>query len=153
MRNEIKQKLERFLSREIAIEYKACLYFSCILFFYSVWLIVRQSYFASVWIIWEVVFTAYAVSYLQVYFLQNVDEAERLGKKEVLRIALCICLYTGISWGFGWFGRSLLATVLFAAYMLLCYVSIYLCNKIKREIDTKHLNRMLTEYKQGAGHD
>lgn len=150
--NEKKRKWDRFFSREIAIEYKACLYFSCIIFFYIVYLMLESNYFASIRVIWEIVLTAYAVGYIQVYLFWNFDEAERIGKREWCGIWLCACLYAGMSWGFHWFDRKPAATVLFVGYMLFVYVCVFLCNKIKRDIDTRHLNQLLDAYKSGEEH-
>lgn len=145
------ERLNRIIGREIAIEYKACLYFACILFFYSVYLILERRYSVSLWVIWEIVLTAYAVGYMQVYLFWNFDEAKRFGKREFFCAALCSCLYAAAAWGFGWFGRSAAATLLLAAYMMLCYLCVFFCNRWKREIDTRDLNRMLAAYKQGDG--
>lgn len=152
MRSDRKRGFLRLISREIAIEYKACLYFACAMFFYSAWLILGGRYYASVAVIWEIVLTAYAVGYMQVYLLRNFDEAERIGRTELVDAVVCCCIYAGVSFGLGWFERGTAATLLFAAYMLLCYLCVFLCNKIKRDIDTKHLNRMLEEFKKGEAH-
>lgn len=153
MKSEIKKKLRKCLSTEIGIEYKACLYFSCIVFFYSAYLLVQKNYAASVAVLWEMVLAAYAMGYLQVYLFRNFDEAERLGKKEIGGILFCTCLYAGISWGFNWFDKSAPATLLYAVYMLLCYGSVFWGNKIKRMIDTENLNKMLTEFKKEGNHE
>ncbi|MDO4333338.1 MAG: DUF3021 domain-containing protein [Eubacteriales bacterium] len=153
MKSETKRKLRKYLSAEISIEYKACLYFSCIVFFYSACLLVQKNYFASVAVLWEMVLTAYAMGYLQVYLFRNFDEADRLGKREAASILLCACLYTGVSWLFKWFDRSAPATLLYLAYMLLCYGCIFLCNKVKRMIDTQNLNKLLTEFKKEGKHE
>lgn len=153
MKREWKERLQGIISREIAIEYKVCLYFSCIMFFYFFYLMLGRNYLASIWVMWEMVLTAYAVGYMQVYLFRNFDEAERIGKREIGSIVLCSCIYTGVSWGFGWFDKKVIPTLLFAGYLLLCYLCIYLCNKIKREIDTKNLNKMLKAYKKGETHE
>lgn len=153
MRSETKKKLKKCLSTEISIEYKACLYFSCIVFFYSAYLLLRKNDSASVLFLWEMVLTAYAMGYFQVYLLGNFDEADQLRKRELAGIFLCTGLYTGLSWMFGWFDRSVWATGLYAVYMLLCYGSVFLCNRIKRMIDTENLNKMLTEFKKEGKHD
>lgn len=147
------KRLKNIISREIAIEYKVCLYFACILFFYSAWLILGKSYYASIWMIWKMILTAYAVGYMQVYLFQNFDEAERIGKREGFCIILCSGIYTGVSWGFGWFDREPVPTLVFGLYMMLCYLCVFLSNKFKRDIDTKNLNRMLEDYKRGAEHE
>ena len=91
---------------------------------------------------------AYLMGYLQVYVLGNFDEAEHLGKRQVLFILLCTVLYTGASWVLGWFDRDGVPTLIFAGYMVFAYGCMFLVNKLKRNIDTENLNRMLTEYKR-----
>lgn len=151
--NKWKRGLGKFLCWEIAIEYKACLYFCCILFFYFAWLIFQGIYFASILVMFEMILAAYLIGYMQVYVFHNFDEAESLGKKEWRGILFCACVYTGVSWGFGWYDRSVAATFLFLGFLLLCYFCIFLINKIKRAADTQRLNRMLAEYKEGEGRE
>lgn len=142
------ESFKKLLSREIVIEYKACLYFCCIIFFYFVYLLCRRTYLASVVFLFEMILTAYAAGYVQVYLFHNSDEAEQLEKKDILGILFCTFLYGGVSYGFAWFGRSIIATLLFLVYMLFVHYCVYLLNKIKRAIDTENLNRMLTEFKK-----
>lgn len=144
-----RERLNRIISREIAIEYKACLYFACVLFFYSVYLVFKRRYAVGLLAIWEIVLTAYGVGYIQVYPLRNFDEAERFGKRELFCAALCSCVYAAAALGFGWFGKNLTTGLLFAGYMMLCYLCVFFCNKWKRRIDTRNLNRMLAAYKRG----
>lgn len=149
----MKNKLKEILSREIAIEYKACLYFSCIIFFEWAYLFYRRMDAIPMIYIWEIILTAYAIGYLQVYLFDNFDEAEQFKMKEIARALLCTCMYVAMSVLFGWFGRNFFATVLFFGYICLCYFCIFLCNKIKRTIDTERLNDMLEAYKKGAAHE
>ncbi len=148
MKNKIKKGFLRYLRDEIAIEYKACLYFFFILFFYCVCLVCNGIYSAGIWHMAEIILTAYCMVYLQVYGFHNFDEAEQLGKKEAAAMFLCTGLYTAASFGFQWFGRHMAVTVLFFCYMLFGYWCVYLINKIKRKIDTENLNRMLSEFKK-----
>ena len=141
------------LSREIAIEYKACLYFCCMLFFYFGYLLCTGRDSASILMMWEMILTAYFVGDLQVYFLGNFDESERLGRRENAAICLCSGIYIAASLFFGWFEGNIIATVLFFGYLLLCYVCVYLCNKVKRKIDTDKLNAMLTAYKESREYE
>lgn len=141
----------RYLRDEIAIEYKSCLYFFAILFFYCVCLVCRGIYSADMLHMAEIMLTAYGIGYLQVYGLHNFDEAEELGKREGFSMFFCTGLYTATSFGFGWFGRNIAATVVFYIYMLFGYWCVYLINKIKRKIDTENLNWMLTEFKKDIG--
>lgn len=148
MRNKLIRGFKRYLSDEIAIEYKACLYFFAILFFYCVYLIYNGIYSASILHMSEIILTTYIVGYLQVYGLYNFDEAEKLSGREAAALFLCSGLYTAVSFFSGWFGQSMAVTGLFFFYMLFMYWCAYLVNKIKRTIDTENLNKMLKEFKE-----
>ena len=111
------EKLKKFLSLEIGIEIKACLYFSIIMFFYFCYRILTGSLEASIPLMVEIVLTAYAMSYLQVYLLQNFDEAERFGSGVIVRSLFCTTLYTAVSYLLGWFDRNLTAAFAFFLYM------------------------------------
>ncbi|MDO5423759.1 MAG: DUF3021 domain-containing protein [Eubacteriales bacterium] len=149
----MKRKFRDILSREIAIEYKACLYFCCILAFYFLWLVCRGIYEAHILYMFEMVMTAYAAGYLQVYALRNFDEAEQIGRREVFSALLCTCLYAAASYGMGWFGKTPWLTAAFGGYIFFCYFCVYLCNKVKRRIDTEKLNDLLAMYKKGEPHE
>ncbi len=140
--------LKRYFSVEVSIEYKACLYFFAILFFGCVRRVLLGSVQMSILHMAEMIAAAYLMGYLQVYVLGNFDEAEHLGKRQVLFILLCTVLYTGASWVLGWFDRDVIPTLIFAGYMVFAYGCMFLVNKLKRNIDTENLNRMLTEYKR-----
>lgn len=148
MKNKLIRRLKACLSAEIAIEYKACLYFFVILFFYCCVLAFRGIFQAGLLHMGEMILAAYLMGYLQVYVLGNFDEAETLGKREVFYILLCTAIYAGISWLCGWFDRNPAATAGFAGYMAFAYWCAYLVNKIKRDTDTEKLNQMLTKYKE-----
>lgn len=149
MMNKLKGKFKNYLRTEIAIDYKTCTYFFCILFYYCIYLICQGVYLADMLYMLEMVATAYFISYLQVYGFHNFDEAQRLGKKDTPGIVLCAGLYAAVSYLFAWFDKNLVATLLFPAYMLFIYYIVYIANKIKRVIDTENLNKMLTEFKKG----
>ncbi len=144
-----KENWEFFVSREISIEYKACLYFYSILVFYCIYLACTGVFQASVLFMCEMILSAYLMGYLQIYLLDNFDEAEHFGKKEFGQSAFCSLLYTGASYLFGWFDRNLLVTGLFFAFFVFAYWCVYLVNKIKRDIDTKNLNELLVQFKEG----
>ncbi len=149
MAKSFKEKFKTWLSAEVEIEYKACIYFGCILAFaccYNLW---RGTNYVNIFHMLEMIFTAYIVCYLQVYFFHNFDEAEKIDGSSILGAALCTGIYTVVSWLFNWFERNLIAEILFSGYMLLLFFSIYLINKIKRIADTEKLNGMLEEFKKG----
>ncbi|MCR5156084.1 MAG: DUF3021 domain-containing protein [Butyrivibrio sp.] len=134
---------ELYLTKEIGIEFKACLYFFAILFFYCVVRLIGGSFVAEMLHMLEMILACYVIGYIQVYLLWNFDEADALGGKEILGIAVCTVIYSVLSYVFKWFDRSLLATVIFAAYILLCYVCVFFIYKSKRYIDDKKLNEDL----------
>lgn len=143
---------ELYLTKEIGIEFKACLYFFAFLFFYCVFRIIGGVYEASILHMTELIFTCYIIGYIQVYVLWNFDEADSLSAKEILGMVLCTIVYVVLSWLFNWFDKNILATALFAAYILVTYFCVYLVYKCKRSIDDKKLNEDLrlfqTEHKK-----
>ncbi len=153
MGNKFTEKLKTYLSVEILIEYKACLYFGCILAYACFYFLCRGIYSVNIFHMLEMIFAAYFVSYLQVYVLHNLDEAERYDLEYAAGMLLCAGVYTGLSYLLGWFERNAAATGLFAVYMLLVYFCITLINKLKRKIDTENLNRTLEEFKKGNRHE
>lgn len=134
---------ELYLTREIAIEFKACLYFFSILFFYCVYRIIYGSWSADIIHLIEMIFTCYIIGYIQVYLLKNFDEAEHLGLIEIAGMFICTFLYCLISYLGSWYGRNMIATLIFAAYILLVYFCVFYIYKSKRHIDDKILNEEL----------
>jgi hypothetical protein len=144
----MKEKWQRYLTKEIGIEFKACMYFYIVLFFYSIFRLISEEYTAEILIMAEMIFVNYTISYVQVYFFHNFDEADRLGVREGLSILVCSGCYAVISYVLNWFERRMLITGIFAAYMIFSYVCMFLVYKIKRDIDTKQLNHMLADFKE-----
>ncbi|MCR5033085.1 MAG: DUF3021 domain-containing protein [Lachnospiraceae bacterium] len=144
MKEEKKLTLwERYLTSEIGIEFKSCLYFFAILFFYCVVRMVNGSTDASILHMTEMIFTCYGIGYFQVYVLWNFDEAEKLGIKEIAGMVICTALYCGISYWGKWFDRELLPTLLFALYLMITYICVFYIYYSKRRIDDKKLNEDL----------
>ncbi len=142
------KKLKICFSREIAIEYKACLYAFCITVFYCAFLLCQGIFQAEIGHMCQFFILAYLVGYLQVYLLHNFDEAGKMGLREVCSMLFCDSLYTACSYLLGWFDRQIWVTGLFFFYMLVAYGCVYLINRLKRNIDTENLNHMLAEYKK-----
>ena len=46
----------------------------------------------------EMIFLAYIIGYVQVYLLWNFDEADTIGRKEVLGISICTAIYAGVKY-------------------------------------------------------
>lgn len=139
---------EHYLTKEIGIEFKACLYFFCILFFYSVYRVVGGSLEASIIHMSEMILLTYAMGYVQVYLLSNFDEGEHLGIKEIFYMILCSAIYTGVSFFGKWFDGNMAVTVGFAAYMMVVYMCAFLVYKSKRYIDGKVLNEDLKAFQE-----
>lgn len=138
---------ERYLTKEIGIEFKACLYFFALLFFYCVYRICTGSVVAEILHMAEMIFLCYIIGYCQVFLLWNFDEADQLGGREAFGIGVCTVIYTAASFLLGWFDRNLYVTIGFAAYVIFLYVCVYLVYKCRRKIDDKILNSDLELFK------
>ncbi|MFG6357070.1 MAG: DUF3021 domain-containing protein [Acetatifactor sp.] len=143
--------LERYLVVEIAIEFKACIYFFCILFFYSMYRLLIGSREAEILHMGEMILLTYGMGYLQWYVLDRFDEGERLGIRETAYLLLCTGIHTAVSWLWKWFDRDVLMTVLFALFMVLAYLCGFLVYKIKRVLDAKQLNEDLRAFQERDG--
>lgn len=140
--------LQKYLTEEIRIDFKACLYFFCMVFFYSVYRIVKGSWEASIIHMAEMIAANYIMGYVQVYLMNNFDEADVFKVKEFLKTLLCSAVYAAVSLLCGWFDRSPIVTLSYLGYMVLCYICVFLSYKIKRDIDSKLLMEDLRKYKE-----
>ena len=140
-------RLERYLSKEIGIEFKACLYFFCILFFYCVCRMVGGDWNASILHMTEMILLTYGMGFFQLLCLDNFDEGEKLGLKEIFYIILCVGIYTLVAWIGKWF-TGFLQLFLFTLYLCLAYVCAFWVYKIKRDLESKALNEELKEFQQ-----
>lgn len=143
-------QFKKILSNEIRIDFKACHYFFCILFFYSVYKLLGGEWEIQIVITAEMICTTYIMGYIQVYLLRNFDESESFGIFEAAASFVCAVIYTIVSYAAVWFDRNVAATGIFLLYVLVCYVSMFWAYKIKRDIDTKQLNAGLEEFKKTA---
>ncbi|MBR5421221.1 MAG: DUF3021 family protein [Lachnospiraceae bacterium] len=134
---------ERYLTREIGIEFKSCLYFFAVLFFYCVYKLVCGVYEAGILHMSEMILACYLIGYLQVYGFNNFDEADSLRGREWLGVGVCTVLYTLLSYFLGWFDKKLWLSGVFTAYILLVYFCVFLIYRAKRRIDDKILNEDL----------
>lgn len=153
MKNNKKVSLwELYLTKEIGIEFKACLYFFALLFFYCMYRVLGGIYDASILHMTELILTCYIIGYIQVYLLWNFDETDNLGLKEAFGMVFCTAIYSLLSYLFNWFDKKIWVTAIFAAYILITYFCVYLIYKYKRIIDDKRLNEDLklfqTEHKK-----
>ena len=140
--------LERCLAVEIGIEFKACLYFFCILFFYSMYRLLCGSMEAGILHMGEMIFLTYGMGYVQKYVLADFDEGDRLGIREIFSLLLCVGIYTAVSYLGGWFDRRISVTSFYALYMVLAYVCGFLVYKAKRILDAKQLNEDLRAFQR-----
>lgn len=141
-------RFEKYLTEEIGVEFKACLYFFCILFFYAMYRVLNGNFEASIVHMAEMILLTYGMCYVQLYFMNNFDEGERFGLKEVFYTVLCVGIYAGISYFGKWFDRNLAVTGGYAAYMMFAYVCAFLVYKAKRDIDGKLLNEDLKAFQE-----
>lgn len=131
---------ERYLTKEIGIEFKACLYFYALLFFYCIYRLCVGLSVAEILHMAEMILLTYIMGYIQVYLLWNFDESDHMGKKEIFGVFVCTVLYTAASYAGNWFDRNRYVTIGFAAYVIFLYVCVYFVYKCRRIIDDKILN-------------
>ncbi|MCR5743948.1 MAG: DUF3021 domain-containing protein [Lachnospiraceae bacterium] len=134
---------ERYLVHEIGIEFKACLYFFAVLFFYCVVRIIGGVYSADILHMTQMILACYVICYMQFILFWDFDEADTLGAREISGMVICTALYCALSYVFGWFDRKLTPTLIFAAYILVTYLCVFLIYKTKRHLDDKKLNEEL----------
>ena len=139
---------EHYIIKEIGIEFKACLYFFCILFFYSGYRLANGSWEANILHMAEMIILTYTMGYVQVYLLSNFDEGEYFRVKEMIYTFLCSMIYTGVSFLGKWFDGNVAVSIGFAGYVMFEYVCAFLVYKSKREIDGKLLNKDLKDFQE-----
>lgn len=140
--------LERYLFEEIGIEFKACLFFFCILFFYCTDRLLEGVTVANIWHMSEMILLCYAMGYFQVYLMGAFDEGEKVDIKTFIYTFLCSAVYTGISYFGSWFHKDLMLTIGFFSYMVVVYVCTFLVYKFRRDIDEKLLNEDLKHFQE-----
>ncbi len=140
---------ERYLTQEIGIEFKACLYFFAILFFYCMYRLTQGIFDAGMLHMAEMILAAYIIGYLQVYVFWNFDEADTLGGREWLGMGVCTVIYSLLSYFLKWFDKNIWVTVGFAAYVVVMYICVFFIYKSKRRIDDKKLNEDLKLFQAG----
>lgn len=142
------KKFRKILLAEVGIEFKACLYFFAILFFYCVYRMTQGCFQAEMLAMAEMILTTYIMGYVQVYALKNFEESDRLGVFELLASIGCSLVYVGISYLFSWFDRKWLPELLFFGYVMICYLSIFCIYYVRRHWDTEELNLELESFKK-----
>lgn len=144
------ERFKKYLSNEIGIDFKACHYFFCMLFFYSMHKLLGGKWEIQIVITAEMICATYIMGYIQVYLLRNFDESEYFGIFEAGASFLCSVIYTAVSYAAWWFDRNGTVTGIFFLYVMVCYFCMFLAYKVKRDIDTKQLNADLEEFKKAA---
>ena len=145
---KILEFFERYLTRKIGVEIKCCLMFFMILCFYSGYKLLGGSYDASITHMFEMVILAYIFGWIQALIGSDFDEVDRLCTKDRAVVIGGSSLYAFASFIFGWFEKNLMVTAIFAGYMTVTYLCIFLIYKIKRAIDAKLLNDDLRQFQQ-----
>ena len=138
--------LERFLSKEIGIEIKTCIYFCCILAYYFIFRIMMGSWDASIIHMIEMILVTYVMCYVQLYLLSDFDEMDEFHWKIIIFSMLCSGIYVLLAIFFNWYDRNKVADVGFFVFMLFCYLCYFVICRAKRRIDTRLLNEELREF-------
>lgn len=144
---------ERYITKEIGIEFKACLYFFAFIFFYCIYRLCMGLHTAEILHMAEMILLTYIMGYIQVYLLWNFDEAESLGAKEWLGIIVCTSLYSLSSYICNWFDKNIYLTIGLGFYIIFVYICVFLIYKWRRKIDDKILNSDLEIFKARNKHE
>jgi len=144
---------ERYFTKEIGIELRACLYFFAIVFYYCVYRLCNGLKVADILHLTEMIILTYAMEYFQVFLLNNLDEADKIGVREILEIIGCSAIYALVSILCKWFDANLFVYIGYVAYMIFMYFVLIFINKYRRYIDDKILNEDLEAFKNLNNHE
>ena len=144
----LSKRLLRALTVEVDIELKACLYFFCILFYYSMYRLAIGSDSALLFHMAQMILDVYVMGYAQYYLMNRFDQGENFGARKIMYMLVCVAVHVGCSVLFNWFGKNLWVTVGFAVYLLVVYVSVFLVYKVLRMRDGKTLNEDLRAFQE-----
>ena len=142
------KRFRKLLLAEVGIEFKACLYFFAILFFYCVYKMTQGVFQADMLVMAEMILTTYVMGYVQVFLLKNFEESDHLGAFELLASLGCSLVYAGLAFQFSWFDRQWPPEVLFFGYVHHSINSLRLKKYIRRHWDTSELNEELETFKK-----
>lgn len=148
MNRKIREFIERYLTRKIGVEIKCCVMFFMILCFYGIYRLTCGVHNADIIHMLEMVLLAYLLGWIQALLGSDFDEVDNLCAKDWAVVLAGSAIYTAASFIFGWFDRSVTFTAIFAVYMIIAYLGIFLIYKIKRAIDAKLLNDDLRQFQQ-----
>lgn len=141
-------RAERFLLKELGIEFKAALYFYTMFFFYFAYRIWCGSIQANLIVLVEMIAATYIMAWLQTVLLGNFDEAEKVDVSVVIKMFCSAVVYVGISYVGNWFDRNLIVTAIYFVIMIACYISVYWAYSFRRIVSTKEMNEELQAFKQ-----
>lgn len=141
-------RLRRYLFLEIEVEFKACLYFFCILFFYAMYKILGGSFKADIIVMAQMICSTYAMGYIQYFLFDNFDEGRNFGIREGIYAVVCSGIYTAVSFLFGWYDKNIRVTFIFFVYIFFAIICASVVYRIKREVDTIRLNQELENFKK-----
>lgn len=142
------RKFEKFLAKELGIEFKAAIYFYTIIFFYFVYQLLQGSSQVDIMVLIEMMATTYIMGYIQVFLLGNFDEAEQVDLAVVIKVICGALVYTGVSYFARWFDRDLAVTGIYFIFMIACYGCAYWAYSVKRVVSTREMNEELIAFKQ-----
>ncbi len=148
MRDTFRTWIEKYLTRKIGVEIKCCVMFFMLLCFYAGYRLICGFREADIFHMLEMVLLAYLLGWLQLLMGSDFDEVDRLGGKDWTVVAGGSAVYSLASFVLGWFEKDLTVTFLFAVYMVIAYLGIFLIHKIKRVIDAKLLNNDLQRFQK-----
>ncbi len=141
-------RFRSYLAKEAGIEFKACLYFFCFLFFYSMFRIMQGKWDASIIHMAEMILATYGMGYLQMYAFSNFDEGEEFTGRTLLYSVVCSGIYTAVAYFGKWFDHSFGALGVFFGYVVFAYVCAFWTYKIKRLEETRALNEDLKAFQE-----
>ncbi len=147
MSNKFRTFIEKYLTRKIGVEIKCCLMFFMLLCFYAGYQLICGFQEANIIDMIEMVVFAYLLGWIQMLAGSDFDEVDRLSIKDWAVVAGGSAVYSLGSFALGWFEKDLTVTFLFAVYMVIAYLGVFLIHKIKRVLDAKLLNADLQKFK------
>ena len=146
MNNKIRYFLECYLKRKIGVEIKCCLMFFLILCFYCIYRWIANFTQAGIIHMLEMVLLAYVIGWIQNLLHYDFDEVDDLKITVWISVAISSFVYAVVGHFAGWFDGNIGVCIGFGFYMVCAYLCSYLIYKIKRTIDTKHLNEDLHQF-------
>ena len=146
--SKAKNLLEQYITRKIGAEIKCCLTFLLILCFYCIYRLVSGFTEAAIIHMFEMLWAAYILEWVQVLIHCDFDEIDRLGAKEWLLILTGSAVYAFAGHFLGWFDGNTAVVIGFCAYMVISYLCTFWVYAIKRSIDAKILNSDLKKFQE-----